>query len=56
MTKQEKRAKPFVLERLQDRVPCLALRILQYSGHDSIVPLRIVSKSTLKMLRNDAVC
>ena len=48
-------AKTFILERLKDRVPFIALHVVEYSGHESIVPLRICSKSGLEMLSDDAV-
>ncbi len=47
--------KSFILKRLKDRVPSIALHVVEYSGHDSVVPLRICSKSGLEMLRDDAV-
>ena len=45
----------FILKKLKDRVPSIALHVVEYSGHESIVPLRICSKSGLEMLSDDAV-
>ena len=48
-------AKAFILKKLKDRVPSIALHVVEYSGHDSVIPLRICSKSGLEMLNDDAV-
>ena len=45
----------FILKKLKDRVPSIALHVVEYSGHDSVIPLRICSKSGLEMLNDDAV-